>query len=430
MRRLTCLDGLRGILACYVMLSPTAPLVFMPVGLAWLPAVLSHGGAAVDAFFILSGLVILRSLEAFAHAAWPFLIARAARIFPVFLPVFALAVLIRPLDPGFAAMPWIGAADPVRTMITSHWPANSVADVLAHLTMTHGLFPDAVLAHVWVSFLGTSWSLSTEWQFYLLALLLAARCGGAMRLALVFLALSAVALAWAHLAPTGWGFSRAFLPNKVQYFALGVASVAVISEGRAAFARYLAVLAAVLALCVAQGGWGKMAAPLVWTGCLAVQLGFAPPLAALLRARPLLWLGAVSYPLYLVHEPLQKLLLAAGASLAGGDGEKFNVLRGVARRVFWVDEQEQVPPVAREEMVVVELHEVCSDLAVTVLAVFYEAEDFCNSSGSEARLRGTASHREGLPRSCLSVCKQTDVEAVHEGLHEASSVFEHLTKRN
>ena len=40
--------------------------------------------------------------------------------------------------------------------------------------MTHGLFPDGGLPDVWVSFLGAAWSLSTEWQFYLLALLLSA----------------------------------------------------------------------------------------------------------------------------------------------------------------------------------------------------------------------------------------------------------------
>ena len=324
MRRLTCLDGLRGILACYVMLSHTAPLAFVPAGFAWLPPLLAHGGAAVDAFFILSGLVILRSLDAFHHTARPFLIARAARIFPVFLLVFTFAVAIRPLDPGFAAMPWIGAADPVRTMIGSQWPPTAPLDILAHLTMTHGLFPDALLPHVWVSFLGTSWSLSTEWQFYLLALLLASRLGGALRLAVVFLAISAAALAWTHTAPANWTFSRAFLPNKAQYFALGIASILVIDAGRAMLGRYLAVLAAVLILCVAQGGWGKAAAPLVWTLCLAAQLGWLPPLATLLRTRLLLWLGAVSYPLYLVHEPLQKIILATCAALAGGSGAAFN----------------------------------------------------------------------------------------------------------
>ncbi len=46
-------------------------------------------------FMLVSGLVILRSLERFNYRARPFLIARAARIFPVFLPVFAMAVAVQ-----------------------------------------------------------------------------------------------------------------------------------------------------------------------------------------------------------------------------------------------------------------------------------------------------------------------------------------------
>lgn len=324
--RLTCLDGLRGVLAFYVMLSHTAPLAFAPMGWTWLPAVFSHGGAAVDAFFILSGLVILRSLEAFRHQARPFLIARAARIFPVFLPVFALALLLRPLDPGFGVLPWIAAGDPVRDMVTQGWPAALPVDVLAHLTMTHGLFPDGVLPYIWVSLLGPAWSLSTEWQFYILALLLAVRVGSPTRLAWVFLALAAAALAWAWIAPAGWTFSRAFLPNKAQYFALGIASTTLVARGRAALPGYAAVLVATMALCFVQGGAAKLVVPLAWSLCLGAQLGWVPMLGRILRAGPLLWLGAISYPLYLVHEPLDRALLAACAMLAGGSAALFNAL--------------------------------------------------------------------------------------------------------
>ena len=56
MKRLECLDGLRGALAIYVMLGHMAPFATMP---AWLQRALSHGGAAVDVFFILSGFVII-----------------------------------------------------------------------------------------------------------------------------------------------------------------------------------------------------------------------------------------------------------------------------------------------------------------------------------------------------------------------------------
>ena len=98
MRRMVCLDGLRGVLACYVMLSHTLPFAPLPAWLHWL---FQHGGAGVDVFFILSGLVIVQSLASFAYRPRPFLIARVARIYPVFLVVFVFAVAVQPLATGF-----------------------------------------------------------------------------------------------------------------------------------------------------------------------------------------------------------------------------------------------------------------------------------------------------------------------------------------
>ena len=79
MKRLECLDGLRGVLAVYVMLGHMAPFAALP---NWIAGLFSHGGAAVDVFFMLSGLVILRSLESCRFQARPFLILRVTRIFP------------------------------------------------------------------------------------------------------------------------------------------------------------------------------------------------------------------------------------------------------------------------------------------------------------------------------------------------------------
>jgi peptidoglycan/LPS O-acetylase OafA/YrhL len=164
-----CLDGLRGVLAVYVMLGHMAPFAVLP---AWLQIGLSHGGAAVDVFFILSGLVISESLDRTSGRAAPFLMARMVRIFPVFLPVFAFAVLAQQASCGFDRMPWIGPDAAARTICSNGWPPWWRLEIAAHLTMTHGLFPNAVLPDVWVSFLGAAWSLSTEWQFYVLALAL------------------------------------------------------------------------------------------------------------------------------------------------------------------------------------------------------------------------------------------------------------------
>jgi len=323
-RRLECLDGLRGALAVYVLLSHMAPFAAVP---HWMAQSLSHGEAAVDVFFILSGMVIVRSVEGFGYDARAFLIARAGRIFPVFLLVFPVAVAVQVLPTGFDRMPWIGPDSPARSIWSGGWPASWAPEIVAHLTMIHGLFPNAVLPDAWVSFLGASWSLSTEWQFYMLVAGLAGWLSrgrpGAMRLAWLLLGLAAAGVAWHAGAPAGWRFSRAFLPNKAQYFALGIAASALQRkpEARAAL-RYAVVLAATLILCAAGGG-AKLWAPLVWTMCLCAQMApRAPglrPLAAVLASPPLLWLGAVSYCIYLVNEPVQKLLGVTLAAFAGGN---------------------------------------------------------------------------------------------------------------
>ena len=186
----------------------------------------------MDVFFILSGLVIVQSLDSFGYRARPFLIARVARIYPVFLVVFVFAVAVQPLATGFER--WPGSARTARR--ASSGPAagrtTGASFIVTHLTMTHGLFPNGVLPDVWVGFLGAAWSLSTEWQFYLLALLVGARLGLAT-MAWLFLVLAVVALAWQVAAPEAWQFSRAFLPNKAQYFALGDRQRDVVREGTA-----------------------------------------------------------------------------------------------------------------------------------------------------------------------------------------------------
>src|SRR3954454_9916116 len=166
MKRLQCLDGLCGCLAVYVLIGHMAPFAVLP---GWVQSAVSHGGAAVDMFFVLSGLVIVQSLERYGRQTAPFLIARAARIFPVFLPVFAFSIVVQTLTCSFDHMPWITPDSAARDICAALWPQARLPELVAHLTMTHGLFPNGLLPNAWVSFLGSAWSLSTEWQFYALA---------------------------------------------------------------------------------------------------------------------------------------------------------------------------------------------------------------------------------------------------------------------
>lgn len=326
MHRLTCLDGLRGVLAMYVMVSHVLPFAAIPASLAGPAWLFSHGGAGVDMFFILSGLVILRSLRAFEGRPGGFLLARASRIYPVYLLAFAAALALRPFEYGLDLMPWIGPDSTTRRLVYAGWPENTGLEIGLHLVMAHGLFPDAILPHAWVRFLGTAWSLSTEWQFYVLVLLLALWRLRDGQMALAFLALAAAGTAWMLMGAEGWQFSRAFLPNKAHLFALGIASSILLARGRAGLGPYLAVLAATLVLAFVQGGANKLAVPLAWSLCLAAQAGLIAPLARLLCHPALLWLGAISYPLYIAHEGIQKTLCIVLSAFSGGDSALFTAL--------------------------------------------------------------------------------------------------------
>ncbi len=324
MKRLECLDGLRGALAVYVMLGHMAPFAAMPEALR---GPLLHGGAAVDVFFILSGLVIFRSLESCRFAARPFLLLRVARIFPVYLAMLAVGIVLQPLAAPFAAMPWVAPNSLARDIWSQGWPDHRALHIAAHLTMTHGLFPNAILPDVWVSFLGAAWSLSTEWQFYVLVLLLGRTRMRPGRLAAVFLLLAIAGLAWDLGAPEAWRFSRAFLPNKAEYFALGLASAAWTVKRRE-WRPFAMVLLATSLLSAARGEAGKLAPPLVWTLCLTAQLwpGRLALIAVPLRWRSLQWLGAISYPIYLANEPVQKALAFVLARFVPGEHLAFDAV--------------------------------------------------------------------------------------------------------
>src|SRR6202012_6071076 len=140
MKRLECLDGLRGVLAVYVMLGHVAPFAMIP---GWIAQPLSHGGAAVDVFFILSGLVIVQSLESFGWRGRGFLIARVARTYPVYLAMLAVGVAVQALPVDFSPMPWIAPGSQARDIWSGGWPQAWLTEIAAHLTMTHGLLPDA-----------------------------------------------------------------------------------------------------------------------------------------------------------------------------------------------------------------------------------------------------------------------------------------------
>jgi len=131
--RLHLFDGLRGVLAVYVMLGHMAPMLpLTPTGRRIMTALFGHGLAAVDLFFALSGLVIVQSLARFEGRVGAFLIARARRLLPVYYVVLIAAMISLALPTPFAVMPWLHPGDAAHQIWAAGLPASLGAHLLAH----------------------------------------------------------------------------------------------------------------------------------------------------------------------------------------------------------------------------------------------------------------------------------------------------------
>ena len=106
MKRLECLDGLRGLLAVYVLLGHMAPFAVLPDRRAGPAVAWRCGGGSV---FRAQRPGDHPVAAATGGRATPFLIARAAAHLSGVPAVFSLAVAVQPWSCGFDHMPWIDA---------------------------------------------------------------------------------------------------------------------------------------------------------------------------------------------------------------------------------------------------------------------------------------------------------------------------------
>lgn len=342
-RRLGQLDALRGLAALLVVGfhyttryqdlygHTSAPLLSLPWG---------HYG--VNLFFMISGFVIFMTLER-TRRPMDFVVSRFSRLYPAYwgalLLTFALTHLLG--LPGKE----VG------------WPT-----LLANVTMLQEL---AGVAHVD----GVYWTLTVELLFYAWALLSWLHGGGQRlcQLLWAFLAIRAVyvlAASWGGV-DLPWVLQRWMLLPYIAWFALGVAvyrltqrawvlspgdvdqpsretrdspptrnsdearhggetrkggvspvhrgsvisrAVSMVLGGRRPFGMpgdWQMAVAAVLVIGLGQGAWVGLLA----VGCLILLYGAALGRWTWLEHRLWLWLGSISYTLYLLHENIGWALL-------------------------------------------------------------------------------------------------------------------------
>lgn len=170
--KLLALDGLRGWMAIWVFITHVVTMATLPlVKTKGAGVILANGQYAVGVFILLSGFVISNS--ATTHSWKDFIIRRAFRLFPAYLVCLLLSICILGLSIDLIkSTPWPMERAEDRLQYLNDSLENFWTHLGLHLFLLHGLVPESILRSTSYAFIGQAWSLTLEWQYYLVAALL------------------------------------------------------------------------------------------------------------------------------------------------------------------------------------------------------------------------------------------------------------------
>ena len=274
--RIADLDALRGLAALAVVLfhytdrfgdlygHRTAPLLAVPWG---------HYG--VQLFFGISGFVIFMTLER-TRSLGDFAVSRASRLYPAYWTAILLTTAV------------VALAGPRELAL-------SPAHIGANFTMLQGF---AMIPSVD----GVYWTLAVElafygamaalWQWRLLA-----------RIEIVLIGWLALKWVWTF-APvlTGiepsWLIGTILIQQHIPFFAIGIAAYRLRSPGGDKRRPWAVIAAALITVAACDDAAHLLVATIAAAALVTVARRPIP----LLGAAPLVWLGAISYSLYLLHQ--------------------------------------------------------------------------------------------------------------------------------
>ena len=315
MGRFVLLDSWRGIAACLVALfhlDAYSHLYDVPF--------LRNSWLFVDFFFVLSGFVIAanyqqRLLEGFGVGRFLFL--RLGRLYPLHFAMLALFVgcaLLKVL--GKTLVPALASINPIAPFST---PQEAPDTILANLLLIHSLH-----LYDFLTWNVPSWSISTEFYTYVVFAVcligLRKHAWIALLLAMIGGPVLIVTLSKQNMhTESDWGIIRCFYG-----FAAGVLCWSVYRRWNGAFRKWLSGNTAewcsigfMFAFVSVSGNTLlSVAAPYVFGLVVFVFAFEAGTASAILGLRPLVFLGTLSYSIYMTHVFIGERLFNAGSALA------------------------------------------------------------------------------------------------------------------
>ncbi len=288
--RLGALDSLRGLAALYVVvyhdtLRYPRFMQGLPMdGGALLPGLTQEEAGVIPVlwFFLISGFVITWTIDR-CRTPLDFVVGRFSRLYPAYWTALAIAVGLQLAWP----LPW---------------PGPTMAQVAAHVTMLHEY---AGFANVD----GVYWSLTIELLFYAYALVLLAT-GVWRHVHAVALLWAASGLAWAALTAVGievpWRARQLLLLEWAPFFCAGLALYRMWRGWHPRWSWATLALCAAATLVayrpVSAATCFIVAGMIVWATRGGLRWLVTPPL---------LWLGSISYALYLSHQTTSFMVIRA-----------------------------------------------------------------------------------------------------------------------
>lgn len=310
--------GLRIVLALWVAVGHGLQLSGFVVANNLITAVLLNAHSAVVVFMIISGFVITNLLMV-KRESYPRYVTR--RFFRLY-PAYVLCCILGYFMVGY----WLDVVQAAPWQDAEGWGAYSQSiyeldyearenfwpHALLHAGMFHGVVPDEIINRAAMVFLPAAWSISLEWQFYLVAPFVLAALRST-RLTILVLLLSAAAYVAYQVGLLGNYDIKSSLAVATPAFFVGIVSrLGYQKLKEATFVSPLVASALVIFVGLTMLDkplpylvWGVFFSYLLWsdrapvTGRFFKQL-FTSKVASLL--------GEASYSLYLVHRPVQVAL--------------------------------------------------------------------------------------------------------------------------
>lgn len=289
LNRLSELDAMRGIAAlCVVFYHFNNPYLPYNPDYGHLPMLFGWGRFGVQIFFAISGFVICMTLERMNSVA-TFAKARFRRLFPTYWAAMIVTITV------------VGLAGPEKLMVNPQ-------QALFNTTMLHYWFDVKGVD-------GSYWTLSIELSFYLVMAMLL-RFGLLARLELVLLGWLTLHVLQTDSQLFSGTAARIMALDHIPFFAIGMIHYRYyrgLINGRHTAIWYLVLMA----IATLTGWWAVILTALIIGIFSAMTSGFL----RFLTHPVLLWLGAISYPLYLIHQYIAYVLIdrmaGAGVPLFG-----------------------------------------------------------------------------------------------------------------